>query len=250
MNDCSAASASLDACPDLDAMRDQVFALLPPGRAWQTHDGGPWPGTRLYGFWSAVASLRAYFNARMCAMREQFFCATADEMRDIWLAQYGLPDDCDPFPDLCAKVQAIGGARCEYFQAVTQRKGWVIDCLAGEDQCGARFGKTRFSVIAPGHKSDLPRFRRTRFGRRLGCAAVPVRTGGARFGRASALTLRIRVHTRSSSAYVAPTTRLPRLGRMRFGQKLSCASTSLSGLQCLMERIAPAHAQIVYEVIT
>jgi hypothetical protein len=33
------------------------------------------------------------------------------------MAEYGLPDGCDPFPDLCTKVAAIGGTRCEYRRA-------------------------------------------------------------------------------------------------------------------------------------
>jgi uncharacterized protein YmfQ (DUF2313 family) len=246
---CSNAAPSLDICPTTDEMRPQVFALLPRGRAWQTHDGGPWPGTMLYGFWSAVASMRAYFNKRMCDMREEFFCATTVEMVDVWMKQYGLPDNCDPFPDLCSKVGALGSQRCEYFRSVAARRGWTIDCVNLADACGSRFGKARFSRNNPAYTSHLPRFGRMRFGQKLGCDALPARSGRAKFGARAASCLYIRVFTRASAAYVAPTSLAPRFGRMRFGHRLGCAENTISSLQCLIERIAPAHACIEYEVI-
>lgn len=246
---CSNAAPALDICPTTDEMRPQVFALLPRGRAWQTHDGGPWPSTMLYGFWSAVASMRAWFNQRMCDMREEFFCATTNEMRDVWMAQYGLPDDCDPFPDLCTKVGALGSQRCEYFRDVAARRGWSIECVNVADACGSRFGKARFAINTTGFLSKLPRFGRARFGHKLGCVGVPARTGRAKFGARQTACLYLRVFTHASPAWTPPSSHAPRFGRMRFGQKLGCNENTIATLQCLIERIAPAHACIQYEVV-
>ena len=117
-----------------------MLALLPRGRAWSTHDGGPFPGDRLYQFWTAVAAVFEYANQRMCDLRREFFCATESETNDAWLADYGLPDDCDPYPDLCAKVAAIGGARCEDYAAIAARAGWDIECIVTTSSCGATAG--------------------------------------------------------------------------------------------------------------
>lgn len=115
-------------CLSWDDLRDQALALLPRGRAWQTHDGGPRPGSVLHGYWSAVTMLSAFLTHRLCALRMEFWCATHEETHPEWLKEYGLPDTCDPFPDLCAKVKAIGGTRCEYYAEVAERAGWEIEC--------------------------------------------------------------------------------------------------------------------------
>ena len=88
-----------DICPDKFQLVRQFLALLPRGRAWANNDGGPQPTSVLYKFWLAVADFYAYLNARICALRPEFFCKTAVETTDWWLEEYGLPDGCDPFPD-------------------------------------------------------------------------------------------------------------------------------------------------------
>jgi hypothetical protein len=242
---CDAAAPSIDICPTGDELRPQIFALLPPGRSFQTNDGGPWPTTTLYGFFDAVAHMRAWFNERMCNMREEFFCATASETLDVWNAQYGLPDDCNPYGDLCAKVAAVGGQRCEYFQEVAARNGWTIACVAFTAACLRQFGVSRFGGGVPATADQSPRFGNYRFGHARGCAET-YGYGGDGFGAADVNTLTIVVYTGSSPAYVAPTVTPLLFGRGRFGQFRACAENSIAPLQCLIERIAPAHALVVY----
>lgn len=249
MSACTPPAASRDVCPDLEEMRAATFALLPRGRAWGTHDGGPWPRSVIYRFFSVIAELRRQFNARMCDLRRQFWCDTTDEMLDVWLTQYGLPDDCDPFPDLCDKVRAIGGQTCDYFRDRTHRKGWVIDCIAFHDRCGAQFGCSRYGAGVTATSSNRPRFGSFRAGLAMGCDGVPAKAAAGRYGARDASGILIRVYTKSSPAFVAPSVSTPRFGTFRAGQRLACADSGLSGLFCLMERIAPAHARVDYVIV-
>src|SRR4051812_19380625 len=122
-------------CPTLDEITTAVLSLLPRGRAWQTNEGLPRPGfepafnpkafqsdafqtTReapsiLWQYWRSFAVVVDYLTQRLCALRLEFWCQTLNETHDGWMTEYGLPDECDPFPDLCTKVAAIGGTRCE-----------------------------------------------------------------------------------------------------------------------------------------
>lgn len=217
-----------DICPGIDLIQPQLLALLPRGRAWSTHDGGPWPGQVLYQFWRAVASVFAYANERICALREEFFCATQFETRDIWMAQYGLPDGCDPYPDLCAKAAAQGGSRCEYFTAIAARAGWRIACLDHRDPCGSSLGFDTAGCFVPG--------------------------GGG--GAAGGLIIQVI----SGQSPVVAQTRGSRFiaGCSAAGEPLGCDSGgsssggsggSLDPLICLLSRILPAHAQVTYEVV-
>ena len=125
-------------CPTLDDTTSALLALLPRGRAWQTNEGVPMPGQEIgfappgfnndafstvetkpsiiWQYWRSVAVVFQYATERLCALRQEFWCQSASETRDEWMVEYGLPDACDPFPDLCTKVAAIGGTRCEYYR--------------------------------------------------------------------------------------------------------------------------------------
>jgi hypothetical protein len=116
-------------------------------RAWQSNDGGPREGVPtaafepagfdagafatdsdvgsiLYRFWAAVGAFRNFLESGFAILRLEFWCATHKETHDLWMKrEYGLPDPCDPFPDLCTKVAAIGGARCEYFAEAGRARG-------------------------------------------------------------------------------------------------------------------------------
>jgi uncharacterized protein YmfQ (DUF2313 family) len=207
---CNPAVADLDRCPTTDELVPQFMALLPRGRAWPTS-----PGSTVWKFWRAVAAAFADLEARICALRAEFFCQTVAETRPAWLAEYGLPDACDPFPDLCAKVAAIGGARCEYFAAVAARAGWGIRCL----------------YVAP---VGLGCFQ-------FGC--TPVGKTGDRPG-----TLRVQVTLSSSPSYGGSTQRTWQFGRSSFGQPFGCGP-DLGPLKCLLGRILPAHVAVTYEVL-
>lgn len=223
-------------CPSLADSIAKTLALLPRGRAWQTNEGGPRPfilapfertgfeptafetrsdeGTIIYRFFAAIGGVRNYLEQRLCALRWEFWCQTQSETEDLWLKEYGLPDPCDPFPDLCTKVAAQGGARCEFYNAVLARVGWTVECDDGTASCGDRMG---------------------------GAATM----GCAQMGVSHANTLRLLVHVNDSPAYTGGTQTPPLMGLLQMGQPISCAP-AIDPLQCLVERIAQAHVTITY----
>ena len=225
-------------CPTLPERIAATLALLPSGRAWGADDSYPEAphdaafdpaafaspafdtqsrqGTLIYRFFSALGAVLHYAESRLCSLRGEFFCATATETRGRWLEEFGLPDACDPFPDLCAKVAAIGGARCEYFQAVAAGAGWSITCDAGLIECGGR----------------------------ANCG----RAGRMRAGRRFSNLLKLTVHVAASPAYGGRTQTPPRAGRMRAGHPINCGP-NIDGLRCLIERIAPAHVIVSYNIV-
>jgi hypothetical protein len=224
-------------CPSLQDVTNAVLALLPRGRAWQTHEAGPMPGwepafaehafnpeafqtdTRapsiLWRYWRSFAVLSHYLLARACAFRQELWCATHSETHDGWMVEYGLPDDCDPFPDLCTKVSAIGGTRCEYYQEIAARIGWTISCEVRDLFCGSLAGSSR-----------------------AGCAHA----GGFRHGA----TIFIVIHMDSSPVLGDATFTLPLAGRMRAGQRLICGP-NFTAVKCLLARVIHAEILTVYE---
>jgi len=240
---------SWDLCPAADEVLAYLITLQPRGRAWETHDGGPFPGSLRWRFWNAIAGVLAYANDRICKAREEFFCASADEHLDVWHEQYGLPDGCDPFPDLCLKVAAQGAQRCEYFVEVAARAGWTIDCVSAWEACGGRAGDQAGSQ-ADYYGADLPMAGQFQAGKQLGCdeqsAAFPSATAGAM----ESATLTIIVYLESSPSYEPATALEPQAGSLQAGESLGCGDNSLEPLQCLIERIAPAHALILYRTVT
>lgn len=228
-------------CPTEEQVRAQVLALLPRGRAWQTNEGGPIQGfdaafnpeafhneafavtsrkkSVLWQYWAAFANIMWYLQKRLCDLRMEFWCATHNETHDGWMTEYGLPDNCDPFPDLCTKVAALGGTRCEYYQFIAQRAGWALECDVF-DPCG--------SLPGCGGASRAGRFR-------------PGRRGGAR--------VLIRVDLPNSPAFGGILSPIPKAGRMKAGRRLGCGP-DLSPLECLLARVVHAEIEIHYEVIT
>ncbi|WP_022722937.1 hypothetical protein [Rhodopseudomonas sp. B29] len=224
-------------CPTRDEVLSSVLGLLPRGRAWQSDEGGPVKGfsgafspaafdndafaTRsrkgsvLWNFWSAIAEVLTFTNRRLCDLRLEFWCATQTETRDLWMAEYGLPDDCDPFPDLCTKVAAIGGTRCEYYAQIAARAGWSISCVEFADECGARAGCAKAGRAKPGNR----------------------RAGG----------LVIMVDLGASAAFSKTYNAKPRAGRMKAGQRLGCGP-DLAPLQCLLSRVIHAEIKTAYGV--
>lgn len=202
-----------DVCPDLDAVHGTLRDLLPRGRAWAAAHR---PGTTLWRFWRAVAHLFYYANVRICAAADEYFCSTARETHDLWLVEYGLPDACDPFPDLCAKVAALGGARCDYYVEIAARAGWSITCGGVGTACGAQ----------------------------AGCAQAGDARPGAGAGPAQ---LRITIHLAASPAYAGPARFRPQAGALKAGQRLACGP-DVSPVICLLERVLHAHLDVIYEV--
>lgn len=227
-------------CPSRSELIDVAMAALPRGRAWQTNEGGPDRGAGggfqkgafqndafsieyreasvLYQYWSAVAEFLTFAAQRFCALRLEFWCATKRETTDLWMEEYGLPDACDPFPDLCTKVAAIGGTRCEYYAEIAARAGWSIGCSSEVVNCGSR----------------------------AGCRAL---AGKARPGRPLNIgTMTITVFMNESPAFQPVMRNLPPVsGRFRAGRRHSCGP-DLTPLQCLLARVVHAEIKTVYEV--
>jgi uncharacterized protein YmfQ (DUF2313 family) len=219
-------------CPTFVESFLATCALWPRGRAWPVSDGSTpsnylgwiaalvgvpvsWPtGFVQAGYSAALAWLRNYAETRLCALRLEFWCQTETETNDQWMIEYGLPDDCDPFPDLCTKVAAIGGTRCEYYAAIAARAGWTIECLTRSNDCGEGIGC--FEV---------------------GCDQVGPLAPGS--------TLVITVHLGASAAYTAQVAGLPYVGNFEVGMDLAC-TPDLTPLQCILERVVHAHVTIEY----
>lgn len=216
MSACAQTSPGFDICATPDQITGELIALLPQGRAWGTHDGGPFPGSISYLFWYAVATVLSWLEAAVCAMVLEFFCASTVQKRDAWMADYNLPDGCDPFPDLCTKVAALGGTRCDYYTAVCAQAGWAITCIDLYDACGVRASQG---------------------GAMAGCCI-------AGQGLAAAQMF-ISVSLSNSPAYAGGQHTQPLAGIMLAGMQLNCPP-DLTGLQCLLARIVGGHKQIIY----
>lgn len=203
-------------CPSPDEMTGQALSLLPRGRAWCTHEVGPRPGTILHGFWHSVGSVFSFLASRLCALHPEFFCASHSETRDLWLAEYGLPDECDPFPNICAKVAARGGPHCEVYRQIAAEAGWDIDCYEQDVSCGA---------IAD-------------------CILVDSAASFAANGQAAA-TVYIRVYRETSPAYVGPLRGSAYADCFIADGLLDCPP-DLSSLICILNRIVHAHVRVEY----
>jgi uncharacterized protein YmfQ (DUF2313 family) len=203
-------------CPDQPAWYDTLVASLPRGRAWltaATASGMPVQS----GFWQAVAAAFASLDQRACALLNEFFCATMSETSDLWMADYyGLADTCDPYPDLCAKVAALGGSDCAYFSEVAANAGWSIQCVDGLDECGGFAG----GIYADGFVA----------------AGVP-----------QPATLAIGVDMVTSPALASYTPANNHADGMFADSFLACGP-SLAPLECVLARVLPAHAAVAFAI--
>lgn len=219
---------------------DNIVKMWPRGRAWPiTHDPSTydrylawraalpvnyipkpeeWPaGFVMAGYTKSIIDVMDYTLQRLCALREEFWCATTKEDLDLWMQEYGLPDPCDPFPELCVKVSATGGQTCEYFQEIAGRAGWGITCESGLQMCGFMMGCTY---------------------------AGP----GALAGGAKGNLMVITVSVPDSPTYHAYPDQVAYAGCFFAGHMLGCGPKDIIPLQCLIERIMPAHVEVDYVI--
>jgi hypothetical protein len=134
------------------------------------------------------------------------------------MMEYGLPDACDPYPDLCVKVSALGGARCEDYAAIAVRAGWTIQCKTTYDGCGGQAG-----CFFPG-KSTVG-------------------------GTLPAAVLKISVDLRNSPSYQGRIAAGPFAGHLQAGLPLDCPP-DIDAIRCILDRVIHAHLQVSYEVIS
>ena len=217
-------------CPStVEEVLPQLLAELPQGPAWPaSQDPGlvaryfawlagspsttPDPYVQV-GFFASLAAMFAFVNKRLCDLREEFWCASHVETHDRWMAEWGLPDGCDPFPDLCVKVAAIGGATCAFYEAIAAEHGWAVRCIT-DDACSAQ----------------------------ADCAQADCARAGAQNGVSQ---VRIEIDLGASSAFVDRILVQPYADALRADELLACPP-DITPLQCLMERIVHAHLTIDY----
>lgn len=222
-----ATAASRFFCPTKWQLWHQVLALLPRGRAWQTHEP-PIYTTDAHGdpdldsltvqqrYWAAYAEVLAYLHARACALLSEMFCSTVKEMRQEWLVEWGFPDACEAYDALCEKVTDIPDSSCAGLTATALRRGWVISCA----DCGDE-------GYVPSVADDAV----------AGCAAVECPCTG----------ITIRVFLSQSPAYVAEA--LYPVADVALSDCSELCGPRVEPLICLIERIRPAHVPVTYEVI-
>ena len=126
MSQC-AASPALDICPSENDLIPQYLMLWPRGRAWGENGAARLPGGIIYGFTRYMAILMAALHAAICALTPEFWCFSAKTTYESWLEEYGLPDDCDPFPDPCSKILANGGPTPANLVALAALTGVAIE---------------------------------------------------------------------------------------------------------------------------
>lgn len=226
-------------CPALEDSIQATAALLPRGRAWPVNDGGgtisrflawlaglgtppaqpsSWPaGYVQAGFIAALGTVRNWAESRFCSLLDEFFCATASETLDLWNLEYGLPDPCDPFADLCTRVGAIQIAQCQDVVALAARAGWAISCETIEAFCGTPLGARGLSL-----------------------------TGLITCGAEIAINITITIFLAESPSYLggveAPQ---PILGVLLCGMPLNCPPGT-GAIECILGRVLPAHVPVTF----
>lgn len=244
---CPAEFADPFKCPTKEDYLEQLLALLPRGRAWQSHDAATGTNitrytegvaecgeaqcgeaqcgqvandierTVLAAYWAAYAEVLEYFSQRACKLLDEFFCQTADETEDWWGIDYGFPDPCDPWDDLCEKVAAQGGSTCEYLTWAASRRGWAILCRDCQTSSGG--------VVADCAMADCEMI----------CDdCVPN-------------TLHITIDVANSPAFNAQS--YPPLADCMVADCTSLCDVSPQEIECLIERIKPAHVAVIYHYI-
>lgn len=205
-------------CPTQEQMLAAVMALVPRGRAWQTSPFASAEDTVQRRFWAALADIAFQGNSRLCVLVNEFFCETASETLDLWALEYGLPDACDPFADLCAKVDALGDTTPDYAEAAALLRGWSVSI---EQQ----FITASMSGYAG-----------------LGMA------GASTVGAEQGVTWLVTIDTDSSPAFEGVGEGIPYAGLMMAGEAMAC-TPDIDSLECVLRRIAPAQVDLVFQTI-
>lgn len=222
-------------CPTKWQLFEQVCALLRPGRATQTNidtveiaagEAFAWPPDNPWGaaltvlqqYWASFAEVLEHLHQRACALIPEFFCSTVNETRAEWHTEYAYPDPCEAYDTLCDKVNAIGGARCDYFVALAARRGWSVACL----DCAG---------LVENSSADCSG---------ADCAHITCSDD------CDATTMIISINTAASPAYVAPS--LSAGADCAAADCTDLCGVDIESLKCLIERVKPAHVKALYLV--
>lgn len=202
-------------CHTDEQLAQSLAAHRPRGDAWRNGGFDALEGSGMGDFFAGLGAAYGPLDRRVCDMVDEFFCSTAVETRDRWALDHGVPDGCDPFADICEKVNAVGDTIPAYAEAAALRRGWFI--TIGEEFI------TRVQDC------------------RMAMGLMGTMVMGAQQG----VTWRIVIDRARSPAYQAPASTGPFMGMMRLGNAFACAPDN-EGLRCLIRRIAPAHADLVF----
>lgn len=205
-------------CPTDEGAAFALAALRPRGDAWRNGGFDALEGSVQGRFFSALGAGFGPAHRRICAMTAEFFCSTAVATLDVWRAEYGVPDGCDPFADLCEKVNAVGDTTAVYAVAAAARRGWSItideEWITNVEDCT------------------------------LGLGLVGTVMCGAENGVKWVITVTLA----ASTSYVASDATEPLVDLLLPGEALSCPP-DIEPLKCLIRRIAPAHADLEFLTI-
>ncbi|AZO77704.1 MULTISPECIES: DUF2313 domain-containing protein [unclassified Bosea (in: a-proteobacteria)] len=205
-------------CHSDEQLAQSLAAHRPRGDAWRHGGFDALDGSGMGAFFAGLGAAFGPLDRRVCDMVDQFFCSTATETLDIWAREYGVPDGCDPFADICEKVNAVGDTIPAYAEAAALRRGWSIT-IAEE-----------FTTLVED------------------CCMGMGLMGTMIMGAAQGVTWRIVIDRAKSPAYQVPASTGPIMGLMLMADALDCDPDN-EGLRCLIRRIAPAHADLVFETI-
>jgi len=124
------------------AYREQLGALLPPGRAWPRS-----PASTLGRLLAGYADEFARVDARSSDLLDEADPRSTLELLPDWERVAGLPDTCSGSPDtiherqiaLANKIASLGGQSISYFVALADRLGFAIK-IEEFSSCDAGFG--------------------------------------------------------------------------------------------------------------
>jgi len=205
-------------CPSDAEVAASIAALRPRGAAWRNGGHDALAGSTMGDFFDSLGEVAGEADRRICALVDEYFCSSAVETRDLWALEYGVPDGCDPFADVCEKVNAVGDSIPAYAEAVALKRGWSI-------------GITEVFVTAVEDGS-------------IGMGLMGTMLMGAVNGVAWTITINLA----ASPSYAVPLDVEPLMGLMLLGDGFNCGP-DIAPLVCLIRRIAPAHADLIFQTI-
>jgi hypothetical protein len=196
-------------------MEHQVLGLWPRGRAWQTSPADVTEDTTQSRFRRAVAEVMLAAQSFFDGLRPEMFSGSATATRDDWLADFDLPDPCDPFPSLQVKAVSLGDTTPAYAATAAAYRGWSVFIVeeAIPLSCSSHAGGAQAGFALPGADAGV--------------------------------AWRVMIDVANSPVTINS---VPLAGRMLAGQGLGCPIDT-SSLDCVMRRMAPAHADLIYQEI-
>ncbi len=211
---CEPANTPRAICLDKARWSAALASLRPRGRAWRHGGTDALPGSVMGQFFDWMGGAYADANARLCDLLAEMFCATRINSTPEWMRDFGLPDGCDPFADVCAKVSAVGDTTTDYAEAVLAGAGFI-----------AEIAEAHVLIMSNG---------------RVGCGG---RAGQMRPLSEDGVLWTVTV-SKASPALAGGATSQKALARnMRAGRKIGCG-VDVSAVECLMRRIMPFHADL------